>query len=610
MKEALYAAWGECSSLMCQMPTGTGKTHLLVSVVRDFADTWKAPVWIVVHRKELVEQISETLDHYGVPHGRIVSGCPMLQERVQVASVQTLANRLKACRTMGRLPEGMKPPGLIVIDEAHHAPAPTYELLWKHFPASRKLGMTATPCRLNRKGFTTLFDRLLTSWSVSRFIEEGRLSLFDYISVRPGSRELERVAGLTKRGADGDYSVSEMGAVFDCPESIAHHYRTYRQYADGKKGIIYAINRAHGLHICEYYRERGVRIAAIDSRTPADKRAQCIADYRQGKTDVIVNVDIFSEGFDCPDVEFIQLARPTLSLSKYLQQVGRGMRVHPDKVRTVILDEVGLYRQFGLPTAERDWQLLFEGRLAGKGRADMPALREATPADRQAADADMEIVMGYGELLRNAANRKAEVEAFEQNGKYGLHKGDEIILPPTYLHIGAFTGTYAVATLSGKEYGIITTKGTVLPLPKCRKIELLPDKFAYIEETPILRYYLDLKTFQKYDRLPDVFHLQPLEFVRLTDGFYHLRIQSMTIRPIPAFRHADLTFDGDDFFHNGILIRRSEPYKIYWYEKRDREGNLLLSDRRRKVYCYRKGADPVYYGEKIYRYNTCEIIKK
>ena len=90
-------------------------------------------------------------------------------------------------------------------------------------------------------------------------------------------------------------------------------------------------------------------------------------EFRQGRIQVLVNVDVFSEGFDCPDVEFIQLARPTLSLAKYLQQVGRGLRMTENKKSCAIIDNVGLYRLFGLPTAYRDWQAMFEGRLAGKG---------------------------------------------------------------------------------------------------------------------------------------------------------------------------------------------------------------------------------------------------
>ena len=154
------------------------------------------------------------------------------------------------------------------------------------------------------------------SWGLYRFIEEGRLALFDYLSILPDSTAQHRVDSLSKRGADGDYSLKEMGTILDCAEAIDQLYDSYRTFALGKKGIIYAVNRAHSLHICDCYRSHGVRIASIDSRTPSEERRTCVERYAKGEIDVLVNVDIFSEGFDCPAVEFIQLARPTLSLSK------------------------------------------------------------------------------------------------------------------------------------------------------------------------------------------------------------------------------------------------------------------------------------------------------
>ena len=134
MKGNLYLAWEQCMSVMCQMPTGTGKTFLLVSVVRDFVQTWNLPVWIVAHRVELIEQISRTLTRYGLPHGRIVSGVSVTDESVQVASIQTLASFMKnhiskdlkiesdAIRSLG-----LQKPGLLVIDEAHHSLADSYQ---------------------------------------------------------------------------------------------------------------------------------------------------------------------------------------------------------------------------------------------------------------------------------------------------------------------------------------------------------------------------------------------------------------------------------------------------------------------------------------------------
>ena len=158
--------------------------------------------------------------------------------------------------------------------------------------------------------------------------------------------------GLEKRATDGDYSIAEMQDVLDCKPSIQRLYRTVMEFVPKKKGIVYAINIEHAEHIAEYYMEHGIETVAISANTPLNERRTNIEKFKDGQIQILVNVDLFGEGFDCPDVEFVQLARPTLSLAKYLQMVGRGLRVAKDKECCTILDNVGLYRLFGLPTAE------------------------------------------------------------------------------------------------------------------------------------------------------------------------------------------------------------------------------------------------------------------
>ncbi len=180
MKLRLFEEWELHRSVMVQMPTGTGKTHLLAAIVREFLCGSGSRVWIVAHRRELVEQIEETVSRYGM--GREDGS-------VRVMSIQWLSRNRKIVNGQ---------PDLIVIDEAHHALAETYRELWKSYPEARKLGMTATPCRLNRKGFTDLFDTLITSWSIAEFIGRGWLSSFDYVSIRANSREQRLVDSLKK----------------------------------------------------------------------------------------------------------------------------------------------------------------------------------------------------------------------------------------------------------------------------------------------------------------------------------------------------------------------------------------------------------------------------
>ena len=442
------SAFREHRAVMAQMPTGTGKTYLLAAIVKAYVtEGSRRLVLIVAHRRELVEQIKETCERFGI------------SDVVRVKSIQWLNLHLHDVEEM---------PGMIVIDEAHHALAKTYRVLWERFPEAKILGLTATPYRLNGQGFEDLFEVLITSHSVREFIRMKRLALFDYVSIKGDSEEQRLVDSLSKRGVDGDFQIKEMGLVLNNRPTIEKLFQTFLKYAGHKKGIVYAIDIAHARAIAEFYCEHGVNAVVIDSKTKSSLRKELIERFKksssvsltssvnknfsnhpvplskegstafpkplspqgtgdvagcaptppefwyrqrslypQGVADdcltqqscdyltqyncdclcgvnrlaegggqensslftlrsslpiqVLVNVDIFSEGFDCPDVEVVQLARPTLSLAKYLQMVGRGLRVSEGKECCTIIDNVGLYRMFGLPSEDWDWQRMFRG---------------------------------------------------------------------------------------------------------------------------------------------------------------------------------------------------------------------------------------------------------
>ena len=357
-------------SVMAQMPTGTGKTVVLASVVESFLGEHPLKsVWIVAHRRELVSQIQETIER--VFSNRLAEkedgSSDNLIEKPLDSSLFTLRSSLIKAMSIQWLArhydEIGEEPGMIVIDEAHHALAKTYKEMWDRFPKAKFLGLTATPCRLNGKGFTDLFDVLVQSWSVPEFISKGRLATYDFVSIKSNGVTQRLIDSLQKRGADGDYQNKEMDMLLNKRPSIERLYRSFEEYGKDRKGIVYAINISHAKKIVELYQEHGIKAVAIDSNTPAAERQADIEAFKKGDIQVLVNVDIFSEGFDCPDVEFVQLARPTLSLAKYLQMVGRGLRVAKGKKCCVIIDNVGLYRVFGLPSQIWDWKATFEGRL-------------------------------------------------------------------------------------------------------------------------------------------------------------------------------------------------------------------------------------------------------
>ena len=435
MKERIEKALRLHRSVMAQMPTGTGKTYLLTAVIDSFVNgNPMEKGWIVAHRRELVSQIGETVRKF---HSYSASNTSSLLSSVKAMSIQWL---------MRHYDEIEEEPGMIVIDEAHHALAKTYKEMWERFPNAKFLGLTATPCRLNGKGFTDLFDILVQSWSVPEFISKGRLATYDFVSIKSDGVTQRLIDSLQKRGADGDYQNKEMDMLLNKKPSIERLYQSLEEFGKDRKGIVYAINISHAQKITKLYQENGVKAIAIDSKTPTVERQQDIEAFKKGDIQVLVNVDIFSEGFDCPDVEFVQLARPTLSLAKYLQMVGRGLRVAKGKKNCVIIDNVGLYRVFGLPSQVWNWNAMFEGKLKVGKRKETPKDREFFLMNEKQddiqihPDSEMMMVMSHEELLQRIQYR----EFVDSKGEFAIiklpdgkmtvvnRKGEQVIEPGNY----------------------------------------------------------------------------------------------------------------------------------------------------------------------------------
>ena len=552
MKERIEKALRLHRSVMAQMPTGTGKTYLLTAVIDSFvSNNPMEKVWIVAHRRELVSQIEETVRKF---HSYSASTPSFLLSSVKAMSIQWLSKHYD---------EIEEEPGLIVIDEAHHALAKTYKEMWERFPKAKFLGLTATPCRLNGKGFTDLFDVLVQSWGVPEFISKGRLATYDFVSIKSDGVTQRLIDSLQKRGADGDYQNKEMDMLLNKKPSIERLYRSLEEFGKDRKGIVYAININHANAIAEFYREHGIAAVAIDSKTPSSLRKELIERFKASNTSfsnhpvkfskitpslftlkegnlsnhpvplskegstshpdpltlrgeggnrptrcseplrskgggpskvspdcagwdrlgatclrsadrlaatclrpadrvgdelapiqVLVNVDIFSEGFDCPDVEFVQLARPTLSLAKYLQMVGRGLRVAKGKKNCVIIDNVGLYRVFGLPSQVWNWNAMFEGKLKVGKKKETAKEREFFLMSKVQdciqihPDSEMMMVMSHEELLQTIQYR----EFVDSKGEFAIIKlpdgkmtvvnrqGEQVLEPGDYYDMKLLDG--------------------------------------------------------------------------------------------------------------------------------------------------------------------------
>ena len=671
MKERIEKALRLHRSVMAQMPTGTGKTYLLTAVIDSFvSNNPKEKVWIVAHRRELVSQIDETVRKF---HSYSSSKTSSLLSSVKAMSIQWL---------MRHYDEIEEEPGMIVIDEAHHALAKTYKEMWERFPNAKFLGLTATPCRLNGKGFTDLFDVLVQSWSVPEFISKGRLATYDFVSIKSDGVTQRLIDSLQKRGADGDYQNKEMDMLLNKKPSIERLYRSLEEYGKDRKGIVYAINISHANAIAEFYREHGIAAVAIDSKTPSSLRKELIERFRassfssfsnhpvkfskitpslftikEGSTShpdpltlrgeggnrptrcseplrskdggpskvspdcagwdrltdtclraadglgatclraadgvadgtadrlgatclrpadglapiqVLVNVDIFSEGFDCPDVEFVQLARPTLSLAKYLQMVGRGLRVAKGKKNCVIIDNVGLYRVFGLPSQVWNWKATFEGKVKIGKKKETPKERgfflmygkqETMPVDQ---DSEMMMVMSHEELMQSLKYR----EFVDCNDDFAIVK-----LPDGKMTVVNRQGEQVIEP--GNYYEMKFLQGNILSYRPRRKTVCYYDLLA--------RVVIDEDIHEK--DVPKVITINKWEFVEY-NGLFRSRTYEYFALPFRPSQY-DLWNYGYYLIYN--FQRSTASGCQEWIYKEEDGGSMRMNKENSEKACFLRG---------------------
>ncbi len=783
MKERIEKALRLHRSVMAQMPTGTGKTVLLASVVESFLREHSyCNVWIVAHRRELVSQIRETIErvfsktpsllykdfsNHPVNSSKITPSLFTLKEgstshpdpltlrgeggnrptrcseplrskvggpskvspdcagwdRLDAACLRPaegLGDRLVMSGASKVSPDCLsasafnvpikavsiqwlskhydeieEEPGLIVIDEAHHALAKTYKEMWERFPKAKFLGLTATPCRLNGKGFTDLFDVLVQSWSVPEFISKGRLATYDFVSIKSDGVTQRLIDSLQKRGADGDYQNKEMDMLLNKKPSIERLYRSLEEYGKDRKGIVYAININHANAIAEFYREHGIAAVAIDSKTPSSLRKELIERFKASNTSfsnhpvkfskitpslftlkegnlsnhpvplskegstshpdplssgareetapprrseplrskvggaskpspdcagwdrlgatclrsadkvgdrlaatclraadelapiqVLVNVDIFSEGFDCPDVEFVQLARPTLSLAKYLQMVGRGLRVAKGKKNCVIIDNVGLYRVFGLPSQVWNWNAMFEGKLKVGKKKETAKEREFFLMSKVQdciqihPDSEMMMVMSHEELLQTIQYR----EFVDSKGEFAIIK-----LPDGKMTVVNRQGEQVLEP--GDYYDMKLLDGNILFYRPRRKAICYYDLLA--------KTVIDDGT--NVAGAPQVVNIKGWEFIEYNDIFMSRTQEEFSL----PYRPSQYDFQNYGYY----MIYRSRLSATgcqVWYYYEGSEGKMRMSHEESRNVCFlRNDYEHVYwlcailYGERI-----------
>ena len=324
-------------------PCGAGKTIMTAWMARGTALSGRRAIFMV-HRQELIEQTSATFTAMGIRHGLIAVGAAKEYDLpVQIASVQTLIHRLSQVQA----------PDLLICDECHHIVANTYRKIVDQFSSSYVLGVTATPERIGGQGLGEIFESLVLGPSAADLIAAGNLTPYDYYAP---PTKFDPAAAHVRFG---EYVKNDLLSQMDDADVIGDIVTNYKNLADGKRAICYCINRAHSEHVAASFRSADIPALHIDGETHKAVRARAIEDFRTGRLQILCNAELLGEGFDVPAMEAVILARPTASLTLYIQQSMRPLRPdpnNPDK-RAVIIDHVGNVFRHGMPDEEREWSL-------------------------------------------------------------------------------------------------------------------------------------------------------------------------------------------------------------------------------------------------------------
>lgn len=323
------------------LPCGGGKSVILAEIAKRYTDDMKS-VLFLVHRKELCGQIFSTF----VKHGVRMDFC-------KIAMVQTLTRHIKS------IPK----PDLIITDENHHSLAKSYKRIYEHFKDVPRIGVTATPERIDGSGLEDVNDILIEGVTAKWLIENNYLAPYDYYAPTVDMPKFHT--------RNGDFIQSEVAGYFDKNQNKIYGdvIKHYRKLANNKQAVCYLPTVEFSKQTAEKFSENGIPSAHIDGGTPKADRDSIISDFRSGKIKILCNVDIVSEGFDVPDCECVILLRPTKSLILYIQQSMRCMRYKPDK-RAIIIDHVNNIKRFGFPDRDRHW--LLKGHPHQKGEAEQP----------------------------------------------------------------------------------------------------------------------------------------------------------------------------------------------------------------------------------------------
>jgi superfamily II DNA or RNA helicase len=334
--------------ILLVMPTGSGKTHVLAAIAEGSVGKGNK-ILASMHRRQLVKQMHDSFVESGLSPAIIMAGIDHdLSCQVQIVSLATYARRLKLCDN--DINKFFIDAAVILLDEAHHALNPTNQQMLSNYQNKIVIGVTATPCLSSNVGMGQYFEDIVQPVSIGGLVDAG--FLVPGIYYGPDTPDLSNI-----RTVLGDYEKKALGEVMEKPALIGSVVQNWLKLAGNKKTMVFAVNVAHSKALAREFVAHGVEAEHLDAHHDDDERSATLGRFRMGATQVLCNVALYTEGTDIPEIECIDIARPTKSLGLHLQIIGRGARPFPGKQNFIVIDHGGNIERLGFYEDEITWGL-------------------------------------------------------------------------------------------------------------------------------------------------------------------------------------------------------------------------------------------------------------
>lgn len=382
-------------------PTGSGKTLIAGRVASNFSN-----VLFVAHRREILKQAEKHM--------------PPGTHRLSISAALKFNCDID----------------MLIIDECHRSGAPTYRALTEKFAQASRLGLTATPLRMDGRGLCDAFDQIVECPSLKELVASGHLVPY-VLPLEPPDEALRRIGAIKEaigaiKTVRGDYDQRELGAVMGRPRLVGSVVGEYRKWATGRKAIVFAVNVKHSKALKSEFISAGFKAEHIDGRASESTRSRALKDLAEGRIDVLCSVNLFTEGWDCPEVSCVIMARPTQSLTLYLQSVGRGMRKCEGKADLMIIDHAGNIARHGYPDEDREWSL--------EGKA------EKAKREREVAELERLYARGIDRTITSLEEYELEQKRLSEQVYYSARQVADLL--PDIKHHHSFLKTRGVGPSS------------------------------------------------------------------------------------------------------------------------------------------------------------------